>query len=75
METLWKKIGTLSVHVSAQMEIRRLIKINDAATQRRDVNIYRRKSFLEFDYCNNGLKLVLVTCKQFCSPKRFGVCY
>ena len=34
-----------------------------------------RESFLEFNSCYNRLKLVLVTCKQFCSLKRCGVCY
>ena len=33
------------------------------------------KSFLEFDYCNNRLRFVLVTCKQFFSLKRCGVDY
>ena len=33
------------------------------------------KSFFEFDYCNNRLKLVLPNCKQFCSLKRCDVCY
>ena len=41
-----------------------LIKIDDVASQRRNnVNILMRKGFLEFEYCNNRLKLVLVTCK------------
>ena len=34
-----------------------------------------RENFLEFNYCNNRLKLVLVTYKQFCLLKRCGVCY
>ena len=39
------------------------------------VSIHIRKSFLEFDYGNDCLKLGLVTCKQFCSLKRCGVCF
>ena len=47
--------------------------IDDAATPRRGVNMIR-KGFLEFDVCNDRLKLVLVTCKQFCSlTERCGV--
>ena len=36
---------------------------------------FTKKSFLKFDNCNNRLKLILVTCKQFCLPKRCAACY
>ena len=37
--------------------------------------VMNMKKLLEFEYCNNRLKLVLETCKQFCSLKRCVVCY
>ena len=45
--------------------------------RRRCVNILysNKKSFLKFDNCNNRLKLILVTFKQFCLAKRYPVCY
>ena len=33
------------------------------------------KSSLKFGNCNDRLKLILVTCKQFCLPKRCLICY
>ena len=34
-----------------------------------------KKSFLKCGNCNNRLKLILVTCEQFCLAKRCPICY
>ena len=56
-------------------EIRDL-KIDDAANVDGAVLIcMNKKSFLKCGNCNNRLKLILVTCEQFCVAKRCPICY
>ena len=52
------------------------LKINDATRSTTHYqHLWIRKSFLEFDYCNNCLKVVSVTYKQICSLKTRCICY
>ena len=52
------------------------LKIDDAANLDGAVlKCMNKKSFLKCDSCNNYLKLILVTCKQFCLAKRCPICY
>ena len=48
----------------SRFSVTRELKINDAATPRRGVNMYdKEKVFLEFDVGNDRLKLALIDCK------------
>ena len=52
------------------------LKIDNAASSKtRCQYISTERSFLEFDCFNNHLKLVLVTYRYFCWPKRYAFCY
>ena len=52
------------------------LKIDDAANLDDAVLIcMNKKSFLKYGNCNNRLKLILVTCEQFCLAKRCPICY
>ena len=52
------------------------LKIDDAADLDGAVFIcMNKKSFLKCGNCNNRLKLILVTCVQFCLAKRCPICY
>ena len=52
------------------------LKIDDAADLDGAVLIcMNKKSFLKCGNCNNRLKLILVTCVQFCLAKRCPICY
>ena len=54
----------------------RELKIDNAASSKTGCQyISTGRSFLEFDCFNNHLKLVLVTYKYFCWPKRYAFCY
>ena len=58
------------------MSYKRELKIDNAASSKtRCQYISTGRSFLEFDCFNNHLKLVLVTHKYFCWPKRYAFCY
>ena len=53
----------------------RELKIDNAASSKtRCQYISTERSFLEFDCFNNHLKLVLVTYRYFCWPKRYAFC-
>ena len=52
------------------------LKIDNAADLDGAVLIcMNKKSFLKCGNCNNRLKLILVTCEQFCLAKRCPICY
>ena len=54
----------------------RELKIDNAVSSKtRCEYISTGRRFLEFDCFNNYLKLVLLTYKYFCWPKRYAFCY
>ena len=61
--------------VRGAMNIRELKIDNAGSSKTRCQYISTGRSFLEFDCFNNYLKLVLVTYKYFCWPKRYAFCY
>ena len=68
--------NTKSLRILVRKRGIRDLKIDDAANLDGAVLIcINKKSFLKCGMCNKRLKLILVTCEQFCLTKRCPICY
>ena len=67
-------VSVLCCYVGRSIDIRDLKIDNAASSKTRCQYVRAGRSFLEFDCFNNHLKLVLVTNKYFCWPKRYAFC-
>ena len=68
--------NTKSLRILVRKRGIRDLKIDDAANLDGAVLIcVNKKSFLKCGNCNKRLKLILVTCEQFCLAKRCPICY
>ena len=68
--------NTKSLRILVRKRGIRDLRIDDAASLDGAVLIcMNKKSFLKCGNCNKRLKLILVTCKQFCLAKRCPICY
>ena len=67
--------GVIWTILLTTLNIRELKIDNAASSKTRCQYISTERSCLEFDCFNNHLKLVLVTYRYFCWPKRYAFCY